>query len=60
MNDSGVAPKNQPQIDSRANLFFLLQTLSREMHSKGHEALSESSLLNHQIEARISQNGSVL
>jgi len=60
MNDLGVAPKNQTQIDCRANLFFLLQTLSREMHAAGREALSKSPILNPQIETHISQNGPVL
>jgi hypothetical protein len=59
MSDPGIAPKNQRQIDSLANLFFLLQTLSSVTHATEPEELAESSH-HEQIETYISQNGLVL
>jgi hypothetical protein len=60
MNDPGIAPNNQAQIDSRANLFFLLQTLLREAHATEPKALLESSITHEQRETRSSRNGLVL
>jgi hypothetical protein len=57
MNDLGVAPKNQPQADSRANLFYLLQTLSREKPAAEREGLSESHIMHQQTETHNSQSG---
>jgi hypothetical protein len=36
MNDHGIAYVNQPQIDSRANLFFLLNTLARHAQERAN------------------------
>lgn len=57
MSDHSDAITNQPQIDSRANLFYLLQTLANDMHVAECKVLLKSSVLNEQIETDISRNG---
>ena len=43
-------PETSRQIVSRANLFFLLQTLAGETHAPDCNALSELSIINEQSE----------
>ena len=57
MSDHSNVPTNQAQIDSRANLFYLLQTLAGEMRAAEQKVLLDSSVTNHHIEAYVSRNG---
>ena len=59
MSDRSNEKTNQPQIDSRANLFYLLQTLAEQAQARANERKScvESSVTNEQIEMCVSQNG---
>jgi hypothetical protein len=59
MSDRSNEKTNQPQTDSRANLFYLLQTLAEFAQARADECKSrvESSVTNEQIEMCVSQNG---
>jgi hypothetical protein len=59
MSDRNVATTDQRQIDSRANLFYLLQTLAQHAQARANECKScvESSITNEQIETYVSRNG---
>jgi hypothetical protein len=58
MTDRITAPKNQPQIDSRNNLFFLLQTLARQAQARASACKSslESSTADEQVEEYVRRN----
>ncbi len=45
MNDRIHEPENQPQRDSRENLFFLLQTLARHAQARADESKSAESFI---------------
>ncbi len=60
MTDRINAPETSRQIVSRANLFFLLQTLAGETHTIERNTLSELSIINEQIEASLGRNGIAL
>jgi hypothetical protein len=62
MSDRSYTPKNQPQIDSTKNLFFLLQTLARQAQAKPSACKSslESSITDRQIEESVRRNRSVI
>jgi len=60
MTDSTNTPEIPRQIVSRANLFFLLQTLAGEKRALEQNALWELSVSNEQIELSIGRNGSAL
>ena len=51
MSDHSNERTNQPQIDYRANLFYLLQTLAEHAQARANERKScaESSVTNEQI-----------
>ena len=59
MSDHNNERTNQSQIDSRANLFYLLQTLAEHVQARANERKScvESSVTNEQLETCASQNG---
>jgi hypothetical protein len=59
MSDRSNERSNQPQTDSRANLFYLFQTLAEQAQARANECRSrvESSVTNDQIEMCASQNG---
>jgi hypothetical protein len=59
MGDHSNERSNQPQTDSRANLFYLLQTLAEQAQARANECKScvESSVTNEQIELRANQTG---
>jgi hypothetical protein len=59
MNDPGNLPVNQAQIDSRKNLFYLLQTLSKQAGPEGSKSREESPSTNEQIETYTDRNGMV-
>jgi len=42
MNDRVNEPMDQPNVGSRADLFYLLQTLSRVAEARGHAADMQS------------------
>lgn len=52
MTDRITAPKNQRQLDSRKNLFFLLQTLARQaqVRASAYKASLEFSTTDEQVE----------
>jgi hypothetical protein len=52
MSDHSNERKNQPQADSRANLFYLLQTLAEQAQARANERKScvESSVAIERIE----------
>ena len=58
MSDRSNEKTNQPQIDSRANLFYLLQTLAEQAQARANERKScvDSSVTNVHIEMCVSQN----
>jgi len=60
MTDRMNEPTNQPQIDSRANLFHFLQTLSGLTEDRGLRRGSETLLSDEQIETCQRPNGTVL
>ena len=60
MTDRINALETPRQIVSRANLFFLLQTLAGEMYAIERNALYELSISNQQIETSIGRNGIAL
>ena len=49
--------KNYPEINSRANLFYFLQTMSGLEEGEDRKPGGESALSTEQIETRQSQNG---
>jgi hypothetical protein len=57
MNEPVYQPESQPQIDSRANLFYFLHTLSTPAGIKFHE---ESTSTNEKIETDIPLSGIAL
>ena len=59
MSDRSNEKTNQPQTDSRANLFYLLQTLAETAQARANEGKScvESSVTYEQIEMYVRQNG---
>ena len=57
MSDHSDVAKNQPQIDSRANLFYLLQQLSG---LAGQKADKDTSVSNKQIETHQNQKDAVI
>ena len=60
MTDRMNEPTNQPQIDSRANLFHFLQTLSGLTEDRGLRRGSETLPSDEQIETCQRPNGTVL
>jgi hypothetical protein len=59
MNEPGNLPVNQAQIDSRKNLFYLLQTLSKQNGPEGSKSREEFPTTGEQIETYKSRNGMV-
>lgn len=59
MNESANLPMDQAQIDSRKNLFYFLQTLSKLAGPDSGSSRGESPLTNQQIEIYIRRNGIV-
>jgi len=59
MSDRSNGTTNQPQTDSRANLFYLLQTLSKQAALDGNKSREESPITNEQLESYIGRNGTV-
>jgi hypothetical protein len=59
MSDHSNERMNQSQIDSRANLFYLLQTLAEHAQARANERKScvEFSVTNEQLEMCVSQKG---
>jgi hypothetical protein len=62
VSDRSNAATNQPQIDSRKNLFFLLQTLARQAQARAAASKSslESSITDEQIEEYVRLNQIVM
>lgn len=58
MNDPGTLVTNQSQIDSRENLFYFLQSLTKRAWPDGDKS-SEFSPASEQIEKCAGQNGMV-
>jgi hypothetical protein len=59
MNDPGIAHTNQSQIDSRANLFFLLRTLAIQAQERFNVLKSSSycSITEEQVQESVRRNG---
>jgi hypothetical protein len=57
MNDPGNLPMNQAQVDSRENLFYFLQTLSKQSWPEGGKSREESPITNEQIDTYVGRNG---
>ncbi len=62
MSDRINAATNQPQIDSRKNLFFLLQTLARQAQARtaASKSSTESSIADEQFEEYVCRNQIVM
>ena len=62
MSDDSIGTTNQRQLDSRANLFYLLQTLAERAQARANELKMciESSIRSEQIEACVSRDGLIL
>ena len=60
MNDRINESKDPPPVDSRANLFYLLQKLSGLTEATGPESGMASAVSDEQIELYKRQNGNVL
>ncbi len=60
MTDRMNEQMNQPQIDLRANLFYLLQKLSGRAETSGRKPGVESPASDEQVETQQGQNGTVL
>jgi hypothetical protein len=56
MTDPLNEPRNQPQVDTRANLFYFLQSISGHADDKGREPWSETPISNEQFETHQQQN----
>ncbi len=57
MSEGSNGTIDQPQNDSRENLFYFLQTLSRQAQTNAGKAREESPNPNEQIEAHITPKG---
>ena len=60
MNDRINESKDLPPVDSRANLFFLLQKLSGLAEARGPESAMASAISDEQVEMYKRQSGIVL
>jgi|KBSMisStaDraftv2_1062788.scaffolds.fasta_scaffold05256_7 hypothetical protein len=62
MSDHSTATTDQRQLDSRANLFYLLQTLAEDAQARTNERKMciESSITSEQIEAYVGRDGLIL
>ncbi len=62
MKDRSYTPTDQPQIDSRKNLFFLLQTFARQAQTRasGSRFPLESSITGDQVVESVRRNGIVM
>jgi hypothetical protein len=60
MTDPINEQMNQPQNELRANLFYLLQTLSGRAETSGRKSGAESPVSDDHVETHQGQDGSVL
>lgn len=56
MNDPGIAPPNQRQLDFRANLLFFLRVLARQAQERTDASMAclESFILDEQADGHVS------
>jgi hypothetical protein len=60
MNEPTYLPANQPQIDSRANLFYFLHTLSAPVGVKDRNFHEESASAMEKIETDLARSGTAM